>query len=127
MIFTYVDDNGDEFEYDTSTTALEFVTQNKSNKAILELAKDYWQNGLTSDEQKKYMLDYEIAGVDEETDPEIITQLIMDADDEGWLDEELEEEMRDFYESDAKETHEDNLSYQQDPYAYNGVSKSDFF
>lgn len=114
------DDNND-YEYEAD---LYDYINSLSNDEICEITKEIY----TEDDKYNDLLkeqNYDVSDIKKD-DPELFKDLFFSIDYTDLYDY-LEEDIKNFFENDAKEAFKDSLAYQKDPYSYNGVRRSDFF
>lgn len=113
-------DDYDSFEYEADVD--DYIENHCSKDRLLELAIMYWNDEFTIKERTEYI---EVYGTDDFTE-DMIPDILSEADDD-WLKKQLEDEMHDAYEDEAREEFDDAEAYRKDPYGYNGVSPRDFY
>lgn len=129
IIDYYFDDSDSAYEYDADLT--EFL-DDLALPQICFLAKDIYNSEFLDDEMKRtcetefgcsspeYFDNYH------NDDVQDCAKYIIEESDDNVIMYFLEDYVKKFFESDAYEAYKDDKAYHDDPYAYNGVSPSDF-
>ena len=104
----------------------EFLRDNGTVQSILILEDSIGQEKLEEFAESGYQ-PYDVANNSEEDNEELLDELLTDFSESDLIDLfDLVEELKEVCEENAKECYEDWKAYKEDPYAYNGVSRSDF-
>jgi len=128
LVYTF---NGEDFDFEQAddNEAVEFIRRTLSNDEILY---DYLQYIYPheTENSKEVLKDYNFDGtaecidnMSEEDKEDLVNEVIDDLIDSDIYNDVL----MDYFEDEAYDEYRDWKEYQKDPYAYYGVSRSDFF
>lgn len=133
MILRYnFDDNGPAFEYNVDIS--DFV-DSLNPAQICIIAKELYNADLVDDFTKKEIKDsFAELNIPDDFDtkyenPDVLdcARYILENTDDDTLYSILDDTIKAYFESEAREQYDDAEAYRKDPYAYNGVRPSDFF
>lgn len=133
MIIKYNFDDADEpYRYDAN---LEDFIESLSVDKLCNTAADIYESDLIADSDiENIKRDYSELNLPEDLRSQNKTSTIIecakdifDIAEDDVIYKLFEDDIRDFFEDEAKEAYLDVISYTKDPYAYSGVKRSDFF
>ena len=122
----------EEYIYDANVTDyIEEVSRRHPGKEI-ELAKEVWKDYKDTDQNISDLAEEnEINSEDdityETSNGTYFINHVFDVADDDTVEEMLGEDIKDYFEQDAREMFEDEALYHTDPYKYNGVDPKDFY
>lgn len=139
MTLRYDFDDYFDFEYEPSMDEIDSFLDTVSDEMLIDAAEEAFYT-LTEKEQQEIIDDQKSQGEDAWLKVDAKGNTIVDFKkaleaDKGWVISEFvydelegfEDEMKDYFYSEAKEQYEDAKAYRDDPYSYNGVRRSDFY
>lgn len=123
----------DDFIYDADIDEVRhFLIRTYDFDELLDLYNEYLYSKLPQQNQEEYMDEYGYDGTEESIKKMSDDSKKILLEDEGFLDELIDldifnRELERYFYYDAMEVYNDEREYSRDPYAYNGVNRSDFF